>query len=357
MNERYALVIGGAGFIGSNLADRLLRDGRRVVLLDALRRPGVEQNARWLETRHAGRVSLVVGDVRDSELVLRLVSRADQVYHLAAQVAVTTSLADPVEDFEVNARGTVMVLEALRALADPPPLVFTSTNKVYGALEHVELTVRRGRWEPVDEALARTGVDERQVLSFQSPYGCSKGAADQYVLDYARTFGLPACVLRMSCVYGPNQWGTEDQGWVAHFLVRAMSGERVTLYGDGRQVRDILYVDDLVEAMLRASERMNALAGDAYNLGGGPSRALSLREALDGIEYAVGVPVTVAHGPWRRADQRWYISDTRTFERATGWRPTVAVDEGLALLHRWMRARQFLPSTVTGTSNGYRWVV
>lgn len=338
MSAPHALVIGGAGFIGANLADRLLRDGHKVVVLDALRRAGVEQNATWLQQRHGDRVSLVVGDVRDADLVARLVAGADQVYHLAAQVAVTTSLLDPVEDFDVNARGTLVVLEALRAQRDPPPLLFTSTNKVYGDLEYVELVLRDGRWEPAEEVLAQSGIDEEQALSFHSPYGCSKGAADQYVLDYARTYELPACVFRMSCIYGPRQFGTEDQGWLAHFLVRALAQERIVLYGDGRQVRDVLFVDDLVQAMIVARDQIHRTSGRAYNLGGGAARALSLRDAIGAIEAVTGSDAAVQHGPWRAADQRWYVSDTRAFERATGWSATVGPAEGLAHLHAWLRA-------------------
>ncbi len=335
MTARRALVTGGAGFIGSNLADRLLRDGKEVTLLDALSRPQVEQNVAWLKDRHGDRVRLLTGDVRDLRLVRAAVADVDQVFHLAAQVAVTRSVDAPRDDFEVNALGTLNVLEALRERRDPPPLVFTSTNKVYGKLEGVPLALRNGRWEPEDEAVATTGLSERQPLAFHSPYGCSKGSADQYVLDYASTYGLPTVVMRMSCVYGPRQLGNEDQGWVAHIVASAHRGDRVVLYGDGRQVRDLLFVDDLVEALTLASDRAPELAGRAFNVGGGPDRALSLLELVSRLR-GLGLSVQVRHEDWRVGDQRWYVSDTTSFGEETGWAPRVGLAEGLERLERWI---------------------
>jgi CDP-paratose 2-epimerase len=334
-SDGYALVTGGAGFIGSNLADRLLRDGHEVLLLDALARPGVEQNVAWLSARHGSRVRLLRGDVRDPDMVRRAVRGATQVFHLAAQVAVTTSLDDPMEDFEINAGGTLQVLEAIRARAQRPTLVYTSTNKVYGSLDDLALVLRNGRWEPGDGELARSGVDERRPLCFHSPYGCSKGAADQYVLDYAHTFEIPACVFRMSCIYGPRQFGTEDQGWLAHFLIAAHAGKSLALYGDGRQVRDALYVEDLVEAFVRARDNMGELRGQAFNLGGGAGSSTSLLELVERIATLVGYRPRLSFGSWRRADQRWYVTDTSRFAAATGWRPAVGLDEGLRRLDSW----------------------
>jgi CDP-paratose 2-epimerase len=243
------LITGGSGFIGSNLAERLLERGEDVVLLDNLSRTGVAENAAALAERFGSRVRLVVADVRDKGAVAEWVGQASAVFHFAAQVAVTTSLVDPVLDFDVNVRGTLNVLEALRRLSAPPPLVFTSTNKVYGALSDIRLREGELRYTPCDETLASSGVDEVRPLAFCSPYGCSKGAADQYVIDYAHSFGLKAAVLRMSCIYGPRQFGNEDQGWVAHFLIKALRGEPITLYGDGKQVRDILFVSDLIDSV------------------------------------------------------------------------------------------------------------
>ena len=234
------LVTGGAGFIGSNLADRLAGLGHDVLVLDALARPGVERNLDWLRHRHPNRVRATIGDIRDADVVARAVRDVSAVFHMAAQVAVTTSLADPMQDFDVNLRGTMNVLEALRRKPQPAALVFASTNKVYGALSDVALAEQGGSYLPVDPGLRAQGIGEDRPLSFYTPYGCSKGAADQYVLDYARGFGVPACVLRMSCIYGPRQLGTEDQGWLAHFLYCVRAGRPISIFGDGRQVRDVL---------------------------------------------------------------------------------------------------------------------
>jgi CDP-paratose 2-epimerase len=257
-------------------------------------------------------------------------------------VAVTTSLDEPLHDFEVNARGTLNLLEALRAVRDqsgqPPPLVFTSTNKVYGGLEDVPLHLRGDRYEPADEAIRENGIGEARPLDFHSPYGCSKGAADQYVIDYARTFGLPAAVFRMSCIYGPHQCGTEDQGWVAHFLMRAQQGREIVLYGDGKQVRDTLFVEDLVDAFLLAQRHMSTLSGQAFNIGGGPRNTTSLLELLDLIGELRGVAPAVRCDQWRPGDQRYYVSDTRKFQVATGWTPRVDVQTGVQRLHDWLES-------------------
>ncbi len=228
------LVTGGAGFIGSNLADRLAAEGHDVLVFDALLRPGVERNLAWLKARHPARISAVTVDLRDEAALSEAAKAAKAVFHLAAQVAVTTSMTDPFGDFEVNIRGTLAILEALRRRGGRTPLVFASTNKVYGDLADVPLDLSGDAYTPSDAGLRAHGVGEARPLDFHTPYGCSKGAADQYVLDYARSFGLPTAVLRMSCIYGPRQMGTEDQGWVAHFLIRALRGEPITIYGDGR---------------------------------------------------------------------------------------------------------------------------
>jgi CDP-paratose 2-epimerase len=332
----HVLVTGGAGFIGTNVADRLLRDGERVLVLDNLSRPGVERNLRWLRAEHPARLTVEIADLRDRAAVERAVAGASSVFHFAAQVAVTTSLADPLGDFEVNARGTLLLLEAVRARPTPPPLVFTSTNKVYGALDDLELRVGGGRYGPPREIAA--GISEARPVAFHSPYGCSKGAADQYVLDWAHTYGVPAAVFRMSCIYGPHQHGNEDQGWVAHLLAAAIRGDPITIYGDGRQVRDVLFVEDLVDALVLARARIRDVAGQAFNVGGGPANTLSLLELVDLIEELEGARPRVELAPWRAADQRWYVSDTRKLQAATGWAPTVAVADGVRRLHRWLRA-------------------
>ncbi len=337
--DHLTLITGGAGFIGSNLAHRLLAGGRRVRVLDNLSRPGVEQNLQWLSEQHGGLLDFVGGDVRDASAVSHAVSGVSQVFHFAAQVAVTTSLERPQEDFAINALGTLNVLEAIRASRLRPPVVLTSTNKVYGGLDDIELVVANQRYGPADSALSASGVGESRPLDFHSPYGCSKGTADQYVVDYARSFGLSTLVFRMSCIYGPRQFGTEDQGWVAHFILRALRGEPITLYGDGMQVRDVLFVDDLVDAFLLAEENITRLSGRAFNMGGGPMNAISLLDLLDRIEELHGERPRLHFDEWRTGDQRYYVSDTRAFERATGWQRRVGAKEGIAQLYRWLAAR------------------
>jgi CDP-paratose 2-epimerase len=330
------LITGGAGFIGSNVAHRLLMAGRPVLILDNLSRAGVEQNLQWLKARHRSGLEVMVEDVRDRAAVERAVARATQVFHFAAQVAVTTSLVDPVEDFSTNALGTLNVLEAIRAQPDPPPIVLTSTNKVYGGLDDVPLRQEAGRYVPDNAELREHGIAESRPLDFHSPYGCSKGAADQYVRDYARSFGIRSVVFRMSCIYGPHQFGTEDQGWVAHFLVRALEGKPITIYGDGMQVRDILFVEDLVDAFLLAERHIGRLSGQAFNMGGGPGNVISLLNLLDRVETLHGARPPVTLEDWRTGDQRYYVSDTRRFRHATGWKPEVGVSEGLSWLYRWL---------------------
>ncbi|MBV8889188.1 MAG: GDP-mannose 4,6-dehydratase [Alphaproteobacteria bacterium] len=329
------LITGGAGFIGTNLADRLLRQGREVRIYDSLARPGTERNLRWLRHQHGARLQFVKADLRAERELREAAGDVGTVFHLAAQVAVTTSLDDPGADFAVNAAGTLNLLETLRRRGGASRLVFTSTNKVYGAIDDVPLAGSARRYAPVGP-LAATGIDESRPLCFHSPYGCSKGAADQYVLDYARSYGLASAVFRMSCIYGPHQHGTEDQGWVAHFLIRAAQELPITIYGDGRQVRDVLFVDDLVDAMLMAEARLPAIAGEAFNIGGGPDNSTSLVELLERIAELNGDPPAIRYGEWRVGDQRWYVSDCGKFARATGWRPRVGIDKGIRRLHAWL---------------------
>jgi CDP-paratose 2-epimerase len=340
VNAGPVLITGGAGFIGTNLADRLLSAGREVRVYDNLSRAGVEQNLRWLRETHGERLQVDIADVRDVDRLRAAVGGASQVFHLAAQVAVTSSLDDPADDFEVNLRGTLNLLEAVRHAPRQPSLVFTSTNKVYGALEDVALDSTASRYQPREHALREAGIGEARPLDFHSPYGCSKGGADQYVLDYARSYGLQTAVFRMSCIYGPHQFGTEDQGWVAHFLIRALRGEPITLYGDGLQVRDILYVEDLVDALLRCQDRMPELAGRAFNIGGGPANTVSLLELLEQIGRLTGRQPPVEHADWRTGDQRYYVSDTTAFGEATGWAPKVGAADGVRRLHDWLVAQR-----------------
>ncbi len=335
--KRPALITGGAGFIGTNLARRLLDDGGSVIVLDNFSRPGVERNFAWLQGRYGNRVRLVRGDVRDRAALREAVRDAGQVFHFAAQVAVTTSLTDPRHDFDVNALGTFNLLEEIRALGRPAPLVFTSTNKVYGALPGLKLRREGARYEPADPAIRATGIGEDRPIDFHSPYGCSKGSADQYVLDYARSFGLDAVVFRMSCIYGPHQCGTEDQGWVAHFLLRALEGRPLTICGDGMQVRDMLFVEDLAEAFVQAQANMADVSGQAFNMGGGTENTASLLELLDLIRDLHGSAPPIRRADCRTGDQRYYASDTSKFRAATGWAPRVGVQEGVGRLYEWLR--------------------
>jgi CDP-paratose 2-epimerase len=339
--RRPVLITGGAGFIGSNLANRLLGLGNPVIILDNLSRPGVQRNLEFLSDRHGSKLEVLVADVRDAVQVRNAVRRASAVFHLAAQVAVTTSLDEPRRDFEINALGTLNVLEALRETNKPAPLLYTSTNKVYGAISDVVLEDVEKRCAPVASSVAQNGIGEERPLDFHSPYGCSKGTADQYVRDYARSFGLFTVVFRMSCIYGPHQFGNEDQGWVAHFIRRALAGESITLYGDGRQVRDALFVEDLVDAMLLASDDARRLAGSAFNIGGGPTNTISLLELLEQIKGLTGKPCQVSFEEPRIGDQRYYVSDVRAFKAKTGWQPITDTRTGILRLAEWIRS---LPS-------------
>ena len=335
-DRRAVLVTGGAGFIGCNIADRLASEGHEVLVYDALSRPGVETNLEWLRQRHGSRIREVVADIRDEARLAEAARDVKAVFHMAAQVAVTTSLASPRDDFEINLRGTINILDALRARGDGTPLIFASTNKVYGDLGDLEFSVEGEAYLPADPLLRAHGIGESRPLDFHTPYGCSKGAADQYVLDYARSYGVPTAVLRMSCIYGQRQMGTEDQGWVAHFLIRALEGKGITLYGDGRQVRDILDVSNAVEAYLSAWRNIGRISGRAFNLGGGPANAVSLRAVVAYISQLLGRDVPVTYSDWRAGDQRYFVADTRAARTALGLRDEVPWRTGVAALAAWL---------------------
>lgn len=330
------VLIGGAGFIGSNLAQSFLAGGEDVLVVDNLSRAGVEQNLAWLQQSGPGRLRFRKADVRDSAAMVEVVAEARAVFDFAAQTAVTTSLDDPVNDFDVNARGALNVLEAVRQKGGAVPVILASTNKVYGDLADVALTGGDGGYAPCDAGLRAYGLNESRPLAFRTPYGCSKGAADQYVLDYAHSFGLPTAVLRMSCIYGPRQFGTEDQGWVAHFALRALADEPITFYGDGRQVRDVLFVDDAVAAYRAVLAHIESVRGRAFNLGGGPANAVSLNGVVTELGHQLGRPVRVQHEAWRPADQLYFVADTRALAAAVGWRARVGWRDGLSELLSWL---------------------
>lgn len=334
------LVTGGAGFIGSNLADRLAREGHDVIVYDMLARAGVERNLAWLRETHGRRIEFVRADIRDHETLGDAAACAGAVFHLAAQVAVTTSMVDPRDDFSINIAGTLNLLESLRTRAPETPLVFASTNKVYGDLSDLDFALEDDAYRPLDPDVRAHGIGEARPLDFHTPYGVSKGAADQYVLDYARSFGLRTAVLRMSCIYGQRQMGTEDQGWVAHFLIRALSGEPITLYGDGYQVRDVLDVGDAVDAYIAAWRNIDAIRGRAFNLGGGPDNAISLRQLLEHMAALTGRNIDVRFADWRAGDQRYFVADTRAAQAALGLAPRRGWREGVAALAAWLQSER-----------------
>ncbi|SDH16129.1 NAD-dependent epimerase/dehydratase family protein [Pelagibacterium luteolum] len=336
-------VVGGCGFIGSNLANTLLSEGEDVIVLDNLSRPGVDQNLAWLRANHGDRLHPVLTDIRDYPSVVPVIAEARAVFHMAAQTAVTTSLVQPFDDFDINARGTLNVLEAVRQAGGQAPVVFASTNKVYGDLGDMKMVRSVDRYGPADDIVSARGISENRKLDFCTPYGCSKGVADQYVLDYAKSFGLQTAVLRMSCIYGPRQFGTEDQGWVAHFLIRALQGEPITVYGDGMQVRDVLHVRDAVAAYRSVLGAIDRVSGRAFNLGGGPTNAVSLRLVLEEIERIVGRELIIEHKEWRAGDQVYFVADTGRIEREVGWQQRINWRDGVHELAHWLGESRDLP--------------
>jgi CDP-paratose 2-epimerase len=335
MGKHY-LITGGAGFIGSNYVNRLLQRGETVTIFDNLSRAGAVRNIRWLKEVYGEKgVDLVLGDVRETEQVARAAKQADVIVHLAAQVAVTTSVTHPREDFEVNALGTFNTLEAARLSGRNPLFLYASTNKVYGGMDDVAIVEEPTRYRYADFP---DGISESQPLDFHSPYGCSKGAGDQYVRDYARIYGMPTVVFRQSCIYGPRQYGIEDQGWVAWFVIAALTGKRISIYGDGKQVRDILFVEDLLNAYDAAIENPSVSSGQVYNIGGGAKNVLSVWTEFQPIlERLIGKPLDVSWGDWRPGDQKVYVSDIRKASRDLKWAPKVSVEEGIEKLFRWVQ--------------------
>ena len=334
---RSVLIFGGAGFIGSNWARRLLETTEaKVHVYDNLTRPGSRYNLEWLQkvAGRSGRLQLTIGDVREQAKVQRAVRHATEIYNFAAQVAVTASVADPRLDFEVNVGGTLNILEAARLSGNRPSLLFTSTNKVYGGFSNGQARVDKKRYLTPESA---AGTSESQPLDFHSPYGCSKGAADQYVHDYARVYGLNTVVFRMSCIAGPGQFGNEDQGWVAHFLLSALLGTPLVIYGNGLQVRDVLHVGDLLHAFEAVHEFPEATRGQIYNIGGGARNTTSLLELMDTITELTGVRPQYELGPGRVGDQLVYVTDHSKFTRDTGWAPHANILEILESLRTWFK--------------------
>jgi CDP-paratose 2-epimerase len=330
------LVIGGAGFIGSNLVSRLLSREERVTIYDNLCRPGGEVNLRWLRMfPGASRLSFCQGDIRNAKQLWPVLREADVIYHLAAQTAVTTSVSNPSEDFDINAAGTFNVLEGARRSERNPVLIYASTNKVYGGMEEVRVLEQETRYAYED---LPHGIAETMPLDFHSPYGCSKGTGDQYTRDYARIYGLRSVVARQSCIYGPRQFGTEDQGWLAWFLIAAAKDKPLTVYGDGKQVRDLLYVDDLLDFYDLAVQQIDQVKGRIYNVGGGAPNSMSVwRELKPRMEQLFRKRITVDYGDWRCGDQRIYVSDIRRAAADLGWHPKTDINGGLEKLHYWVQ--------------------
>ncbi|MDY6874646.1 MAG: GDP-mannose 4,6-dehydratase [Chloroflexota bacterium] len=335
------LVTGGAGFIGCNYVHRLLARGEPVTVYDNLSRRGTEANVAWLRELHGEHsFRLVVGDVRDYGTLAEAARGVGVIVHLAGQTAVTTSVEDPRSDFEHNALGTFNALEAARHAGTNPIFLYASTNKVYGGMEEAVVIEQETCYAYRDFPL---GIPETQPLDFCSPYGCSKGAGDQYVRDYTRIYDLPAVVFRQSCIYGPRQMGVEDQGWVAWFIIAAVTGQPITIYGDGKQVRDVLFVDDLLNAYDAAIAHIDVAAGQVYNVGGGPVNTMSVWAEFGPIlERLLGHPIIVPYREWRPGDQRIYVSDIRKAGRELGWRPRMGVEEGIRRLYEWVAANHLL---------------
>ena len=334
------LITGGTGFIGSNAAARFIERGDKVILFDNLSRKGADANLKWLQTVACGlnhRLNFVKGDIRDYRALCKLFHEYPDiqvVLHLASQVAVTTSVINPREDFEVNALGTLNLLEAIRNSKAEPIVLFASTNKVYGSLENIEVIERETRYEYKNPL---RGISEEQPLDFHSPYGCSKGAADQYVRDYYRIYGLRTVVFRQSCIYGYRQFGVEDQGWVAWFLIASLFGRPITIYGNGKQVRDVLFIDDLIDAYLEAIEQIHVTAGQVYNIGGGPENTISIwQEFYPLLEKFVAKDVKVNYAAWRPGDQRVFICDISKAKRDFGFSPKTSVEDGIRKLYGWI---------------------
>lgn len=328
-------ITGGAGFIGCNLADYHLSRGDPVVIFDNLSRKGTDTNLVWLKERHSDLLVFALGDIRDFDALRdAMPSDTERVYHMAGQVAVTTSIADPREDFESNALGTFNILEAVRTVAPQAIVFYASTNKVYGGMEKVAIIEEETRYRYRDLPL---GISEDQPLDFHSPYGCSKGCGDQYVRDYARIYGLRTVVFRQSCIYGIRQFGVEDQGWVAHFCIAAQLGRPVTIYGNGKQVRDVLWIDDLITAYEAGAACIDVAAGQVYNIGGGPENTMSIwAEFGPLLEKLAKCPIPVTYSDWRPGDQPVYVTSIRKAERELGWCPSISVEEGIERLWKWV---------------------
>ena len=338
------LVTGGAGFIGSNFSNYMLSKNpdSKVTIFDDFSRSGTEYNLSWLRENYPSedRLRVIKADLRDLDALSKAVSGKDLILHAAAQVAVTTSLSDPRSDFEINALGTLNLLEVTRKSKEDPVLLYCSTNKVYGLLDDVPLEEESSRYE-FSGPYSR-GVDESKPLDPCTPYGCSKAVGDIYFQDYVESYGTKSVVFRMSCIYGLHQYGTEDQAWISHFIISLILDRPITIYGDGKQVRDILYIDDLCNAYELSANQIQKTKGEVYNIGGGPQNTYSLLELIDYLEQITGKNISIGFDAWRLADQRVYYSDISEAERDFGWTPKVSKETGVRLLYDWTLENRIL---------------
>jgi CDP-paratose 2-epimerase len=328
------IITGGAGFIGTNVALRHLKNGDKVVVIDNLSRLGTKINLSLL--KNFPNLKFYKVDIRNKPSLKKIfISHKDAqiVYHLAAQVAVTTSVINPYEDFEINVLGTINILELMREIKSEALLIFSSTNKVYGGMENVRISLRNNRYQYLDYV---NGIDENFLLDFHSPYGCSKGSADQYVRDYHRIYGLNTVVFRQSCIYGENQFGVEDQGWVAYFIISAILNKKITIYGDGKQVRDILYIDDLIDAYLLAYKNKEKINGEIFNIGGGKENQVSILQFVKIIEKMLNKKVKYTFSSWRPGDQKIFVSDNTKIKNFLNWEVKTDFYCGIKKLINWV---------------------
>ena len=337
------LITGGCGFLGSNLASDALARGDELVVFDNLYRNGSRENLTWLQTQ--GKFTFEHGDIRNQNDITRVIQafKPDAIFHLAGQVAMTTSIANPRMDFEVNVMGTHNLLEAVRQYAPSATVVYSSTNKVYGDLEQYTYVETDTRYQCVEHP---NGINEETQLSFHSPYGCSKGAADQYMLDYARIFGLKTVVFRHSSMYGGRQFATYDQGWVGWFCQKAIEASKdknaalFTISGNGKQVRDVLHADDMKRLYMAAVNHIDSAKGQAFNVGGGYENSLSLLELFALLEQIANVKLNYAKLPVRESDQRVFVSDLGKAKQLLNWQPVVSAQEGVRRMVEWVSATQ-----------------
>jgi len=331
--SKIVLITGGCGFIGTNASYHYLKKGYKVISFDNLYREGSKENLNWLKNQK-GKFIFIKGDIRDDKKLLITFKKykPDLVLHLAAQTTMVNSVKNPREDFEINALGSFNVLEAARESKNKAVMIYSSTNKVYGALSYVPVIEKEKRYEYDD----LKGIDEHFPLDFHGPYGVSKGCGDQYFVDYARIFGLKTIVFRQSGIYGPRQFGIEEQGWLAWFTNCLVFGKPVTIYGDGKQVRDVLYIDDLLSAFDLAAKNIEKTKGKAYNIGGGLKFSLSILELMEYLEKLSRKQFKYKFGPWRPGDQKVYISDIKKAKRDFNWSPKVSPQEGVKRLYNWI---------------------